>query len=221
MTMESKPVQADYFSDVLCVWAYVNEVRLKEVRDHFGEQVAIRYGFMPNFSATHGKIEQAWQAKGGFDGYADHVREVADGFGAQLHDGVWRSVRPASSMMAHSMIKAVAEIANEYEEMRFISAVRQAFFQRGEDIATLDVLKALLAEQNLPMNAILEYWESGQAMAKMYEDFQRAQHYQITVSPAWVFNEGRQRLIGNVGYRVVEGNLKELLNSEPLPQVWC
>lgn len=214
-------VKADYFSDVLCVWAYVNELRLSEVQTQFGQDVEIKFSFMPNFAATESKIEKAWQQKGGFDGYAQHVRDVADGFDIQLHESVWTSVRPATSMMAHSMIKAVAAVCNEREEAEFISTVRQAFFERGQDIASLEVLKALMAEQNLPVNGVLDVWESGKALAMLHEDFQLAQQYQITISPAWVFNEGRQRLIGNVGYRVIEGNLKELMNSKPLPQAWC
>lgn len=214
-------VKADYFSDVLCVWAYVNELRVNEVREQFGKDVAIHFSFMPNFSATESKIEKAWQQKGGFDGYAAHVREVAEGFDIKLHDSVWASVRPATSMMAHSMIKAVSMVCNEQEEANFISEVRKAFFQQGQDIAQLEVLKTILAEQNLPVNAVMDIWESGQALARLHEDFQLALQYQITISPAWVFNEGRQRLIGNVGYRVIEGNLKELMNSKPLPQAWC
>ena len=58
-------VKADYFSDVLCVWAYVNELRVKEVREQFGKDVAIHFSFMPNFSATESKIEKAWQKKVG------------------------------------------------------------------------------------------------------------------------------------------------------------
>lgn len=214
-------VHAHYFSDVLCVWAYVNELRLNEVKEQFADQVNIQFAFLPNFSASHSKIEKAWKKKGGFDGYAQHVHEVASGFDIKIHDAVWQSVRPVSSMMAHSMIKSVAEVCNETELAIFISEVRRAFFEKAQDIAQLDVLKAIMVEQNLPVNAALDHWEGGYGLAALHEDFQLAQQYQITISPAWVFNEGRQRLIGNVGYRVIEGNLKELLCSKPLPQSWC
>lgn len=215
-------VRSDYFSDVLCVWAYVNELRLNEVKQQFKNEIDIHFGFMPNFSATSTKIAQGWKDKGVFDGYAKHVREVAEGFNIELHQSVWTSVRPATSLMAHSMIKAVAHVCDEREhEATFISRVRQAFFGEGQDIAQLNVLKGLMEEQGLPVDDVMAFWESGQALAMLHDDFQRAQTYQITVSPAWVFNEGRQRLIGNVGYRVIEGNLKELLNDQPLPQAWC
>jgi hypothetical protein len=34
-------------------------------------------------------------------------------------------------------------------------------------------------------------------------------------------NEGRQRLNGNVGYRVLEANIRELLNHPAGEQSWC
>ena len=42
-------------------------------------------------------------------------------------------------------------------------------------------------------------------------------------SPTFVFNEGRQMLYGNVGYRIIEANLRELLSrpsAEGMPS-WC
>lgn len=35
------------------------------------------------------------------------------------------------------------------------------------------------------------------------------------VSPTLIFNEGRQRLNGNVGYRVIEANIRELRHNPP------
>ncbi|MEA5480541.1 hypothetical protein VB774_23140 [Pseudanabaena galeata UHCC 0370] len=43
----------------------------------------------------------------------------------------------------------------------------------------------------------------------------------ISVSPTLIFNEGRQRLNENVGYRVIEANIRELLNNPEDEQSWC
>ena len=41
-------------------------------------------------------------------------------------------------------------------------------------------------------------------------------------SPTFILNEGRQKLYGNVGYRVIEANLQELLKSPDASQAsWC
>jgi hypothetical protein len=43
----------------------------------------------------------------------------------------------------------------------------------------------------------------------------------VTVSPTLIFNEGRQRLNGNVGYRVIEANIRELLHNPSGELSWC
>jgi predicted DsbA family dithiol-disulfide isomerase len=53
------------------------------------------------------------------------------------------------------------------------------------------------------------------------KDFDLIKEHQVSVSPTLIFNEGRQRLNGNVGYRVIEANIRELLNNPPNEQSWC
>ena len=43
----------------------------------------------------------------------------------------------------------------------------------------------------------------------------------IKVSPTFSFNEGRQRLSGNVGYRIIAANIRELTEPAALLQAWC
>ena len=41
-------------------------------------------------------------------------------------------------------------------------------------------------------------------------------------SPSFVLNDGRQTLYGNVGYRVLEANIQELLRAPSADQAsWC
>ena len=103
-------LKVDYFSDVLCVWAFINEKRLEEVEQQLGKDLDIELHFLPNFASVHPKIEAGWKDKGGFEGYAEHVNEVADQFDIALHKDTWSSIRPTSSMMAHAHIKAVQSI---------------------------------------------------------------------------------------------------------------
>ena len=43
----------------------------------------------------------------------------------------------------------------------------------------------------------------------------------IKVSPTCSFNEGRQRLSGHVGYRIIAANIRELTEPAALLQAWC
>ena len=62
-----KQIQITHFSDVLCVWAYVSQVRINELIDNFGENVDFEYLFFSVFGNAVGKIDKAWEKKGGRD----------------------------------------------------------------------------------------------------------------------------------------------------------
>ena len=116
---QMEPIRISYFSDVLCVWAYIAQIRLDELTTNFQDKISIDYHFAPIFGNAHEKLESRWRDRGGFKGYSDHVQKV------------------------------------------------------------------------------------------------------VSVSPTLIFNEGRQRLNGNVGYRVIEANIRELLHNPPEEQSWC
>jgi len=103
-----QPVEIDYFSDVLCIWAYISERRVEELVDQFGDKVAIRLRICSVFPDAITKLETRWVSKGGLDGYADHVHEVAEAYPhIKLHEEAWRAVRPTSSAGAHLLLKAL------------------------------------------------------------------------------------------------------------------
>ena len=83
-----------YFSDVLCVWAYFAELRLAAVQSAFGGQVQFDFRFCSVFGDAPRKMATAWDAKGGYEGFADHLQHVAQQFPElRLHPDLWRKVR--------------------------------------------------------------------------------------------------------------------------------
>ena len=52
-------------------------------------------------------------------------------------------------------------------------------------------------------------------------DYQQADTLKLRGSPSFVLNEGRQTLFGNVGYRVLQANVEELLNRPDTDASWC
>ncbi|MFT6154841.1 MAG: putative DsbA family dithiol-disulfide isomerase [Bermanella sp.] len=214
-------LQVDYFSDVLCIWAFINEKRLEEVELQLGSGLEINLQFLPNFASVYPKITTTWKDRGGFNGYAEHVTEVAEQFDFKLHADTWTKVQPTTSMVAHSFIKAVQSVHGHHKAREYSLAIRKAFFLEAKDISQVSVCDLIAVECDVNNDAIDEYMDSGQALSDLNWDFQQAKDYQISVSPAWVFNEGRQKLIGNVGYGVIEANLKELMIEKPLKHNWC
>jgi hypothetical protein len=62
---------------------------------------------------------------------------------------------------------------------------------------------------------------SGEAMAAMCGDLELRDEYRIAGSPTYVLNEGRQKLYGNVGYKIISANIREILDNPSNQASWC
>lgn len=229
-------VRISYFTDILCVWAYIGQVRIDELRRTFAEQVALEYRFTPIFGAPQHKIGVKWQDRGGFEGYSKHVQKVCENFPhIKVNEKTWSECRPTSSAVCHQYAKAVQnlEISGQVSDQgmpdfsgrsvfeELIWRMRLAFFRDARDISRINMLGELARELSLPVNDINNEIASGRAMAEMCRDNELSEEYRIEGSPTLVLNEGRQKLYGNIGYRIIEANVKEVLKN-PNPQVtWC
>ena len=58
-------VEITYFSDVLCIWAYVSQARIEAVEKKYGEAFRIEYRFCSVFGDTDRKITSTWKDRGG------------------------------------------------------------------------------------------------------------------------------------------------------------
>lgn len=219
--MSEEPVTISHFSDTLCVWAYVSQVRFDELATHFGNRIALDYHYCSVFGDVGGKLERGWADRGGALGYAEHVRGVVAGFGhVAMHEHTWAVTTPTSSMPSHLFLRAVALV--DPDALPPIAwAVRTAFFAEGRDVSHRDVLLSIAEAHNLPRTEIESHLTAGSAHAALDRDTSRARDQGIAVSPTAVFNQGRQRLTGNVGYRVLEANVAELLHQPADQASWC
>lgn len=217
-----------YYSDVLCVWAYVAQVRIDAIRAEFGDKVRFEPRFCSVFGDTARKIATAWKDKDGYAGFNRHLAHVGTQFPeVPIHPDLWRTVRPASSTSPHLALKAVQllEAAGNSAEGDFDAATvafRKAFFLQARDIGSRGVQSDILRETGIDAEAVEALVEDGRAFAALSSDYADADAAGIQGSPSFVLNEGRQKLYGNVGYRVMEANIAELLR-EPVPDQasWC
>jgi protein-disulfide isomerase len=70
--------------------------------------------------------------------------------------------------------------------------------------------------------AIEKHIHDGAAFASLAADYQVAEKMRIEGSPSFVLNEGRQKLYGNVGFRLMEANIQELLRLPRSDEAsWC
>ncbi len=229
-------ITLDYFSDVLCVWAYGGQARLDELQREFGEQILVRQRFVQLFADTRTRIGEGWRDKGGFAGFGGHMQEVcAQWEHTRLDPRVWTECRPTSCVTAHVFLKAVClslgldeqtdERARERRAPfdRLVAQTRAAFFEGARDISDIEVLLELLEPVGVAAQAVRARIDNGEAYAALARDEQRMKAYGVLGSPTYVFNEGRQLLYGNVGYRIIESNVRELLSPHRVEgePSWC
>lgn len=232
-----KKVTIEVFSDVLCIWAYGAQPRIDQLKADFGDEVELHYRFIPVFGAAHQRIENAWQDKGGYAGFNRHLHEAAGTWKhVDLGRDVWLGNPPQSSQVAHLYLKALQLLEErdvisgrgrtDFQEHsvfeEYLWRVRRAFFRDAENICTMSALDALAESMGLPLPEIREQLDTGSAHAALHLDTEARDTYLVPGSPTLVLNEGRQRLYGNVGYRIIDANIRELLR-DPLSgeASWC
>ena len=214
-----------HYSDALCVWAYIGQVRVTELEADFRDEVSFEFRYFNVFGDVRTKLETQWASRGGLSAYADHVHEVAGGFEhVSLHPDVWRKNVPASSLPAHLVLSAARCMDAESQgtvARTLDTAIREAFFTAATDIGQRDELLAIAEQQGLSVAELERFIGNGQAHALVASDLKNAADSAIRSSPTMTFNEGRQTLSGNVGYRVLEANVRELLRHPTAQQSWC
>ena len=85
----------------------------------------------------------------------------------------------------------------------------------------LNTTRRAIRESGLPIAGIEAKLSSGEALAEVCRDIELRDQLSIEGSPTYYLNQGRQKLYGNVGYRVVSANLRELIEQPGHQASWC
>jgi len=220
--LKNDPIVIEYYSDILCVWAWIAQRRVDELTQNYGEQLQLHYFNVNIFGDVVTKIEQGWKERGGYKGFAQHVNESASNYEhAIIHPDVWTKTRPTTSANAHLVLKALDVTQGPSVCARFSLIIRDAFYSKALDISELDVLFELIEKHNLNLHDIKIAIHNGSAIAALMKDYQRANDLKIKGSPSYVLDGGRQVLFGNVGYRVLNANIQELIKKPSKEASWC
>jgi len=218
----SKPLVIDYYSDILCVWAWIAQRRIDELEQAFGAAIEFRYRYVDIFGDTQAKMANLWQQKGGYAGFAEHVENAASSYeSAPINPKIWTQVRPTTSANAHLILKAIELTHGRQASIDSALALRKAFFVDAINIAKLDTLYALLSEKGLDATLLRSSISDGSAIAALMNDYQICKLQTIKGSPSYLIDGGRQVLYGNVGYRVLHANIEELARNPQEEASWC
>src|ERR1019366_5469828 len=208
-------VQVSYFSDVLCIWAYAAQARIDAVKEKFGDTVRLDHRFCSVFGDTARKITSNWRDGGEYAGFNAHLRTVARQFPhIEVHPEVWLKTRPPTSASAHLFLKALQLLEHQSEVAgthtaesifdRVLWAFRCAFFRDCRDIARWEIQCEIAEALGADIVAIEQCRDDGSAFARLAGDYETADKMHIEGSPSFVLNEGRQKLYGNIRFRLIE-----------------
>lgn len=216
------PLIIDYYSDVLCVWAWIAQRRLDELNSQFGNRIDIHYHYLDVFGDAINKIPSQWQNKGGYQGFSAHVLASASSFeDAKVSPDIWSKVRPKSSANPHLVLKAIEQSYSKQTAIELALQFRKAFFIDAQDISRLDVLFNLITQAGLEREQINNKVIDGSAMAALMGDYQQAKTLTLKGSPTYIIDNGRQTLYGNIGFRVLSANIEALLEKPQDDASWC
>ena len=120
------------------------------------------------------------------------------------------------------MIIKAAVLADGEERARALAlAIRRAFFIDAIDVGQRDRLFDIADAAGMNVDKLQSAIDSGAAVAALMADYEQAGQHHIQGSPSWVMNQGRQVLYGNVGYRLINANIEELVRRPEGEASWC
>ena len=233
--MKKSPIHVSYFSDLLCVWAYVAQARLNKLKETFKEDIEITPFHVTLFGDTQMRIAEGWKDRGGYVGFGKHVQDVCKQFPhLEVNSNIWKTCQPKTSGTSHLFLKAIqcyeADMTREQVEVKDPNclvkevewAMRLAFFRDGRDISDREVLYDIASQFKIKKENILRYLTSGQAMARFCSEMSMKESLMLSGSPTYILNENRQKLFGNVSYNIIHANVAELLNASNDDNCsWC
>ena len=214
---QGERIHFEYWSDPLCIWAFVSQGRLDRLLEAKRACLSPQYRVVVVFGSVPWRFRDGNWKKAGPQGRARTTREVAARFGFDEVDGsVWLTDPPASSWAAGAAIEAVrlAEHADETEAgncAAYQVALRRTMFVDNRNVARRTVQLEVAEGMGLPRESIERRLDDGTALAQLAEDQRRKDEQNIHGSPTYVFDEGRAVLYGNFAEGILHSAVDELV----------
>ena len=214
-----KPIEFEYWSDPLCVWALVAQPKLEAVLHKHGDLLAPRYRVVPVFGSIPQRFATGSWAERGPEGLAEATRRVAHQHGLQDVDGgCWLSDCPTSSWSAGAALCAVLGMVEDGTitlkvAERYQWRMRERFFLENQNIARRRVQLELAEEVDVPRHVLEDRLDDGTGTRLLWEDHMLRESLGLRGSPTFVFDGGRAMLYGNFSEAVLHATVEELVKG--------
>lgn len=202
-----------YWSDPLCIWAFVAQPKLDRVIAHFGDKIAVDYRIVPVFGSVPQRFRDGVWSESGIDGRIATTQRIATEHGRTDVSGeAWRSM-PASSWSPGAALKAVFALSERQEvdpkcAVDFQWRMRERFFVDEVNIALRSEQLALVEACGIPRAPVERMLDDGTALSMLWEDHAERERLCVRGSPTYVFDEGRTMFYGNFAYEPLQATIE-------------
>lgn len=217
MSSEDARLHFGYWSDPLCIWAYVAQDRLERLFAEFGGLLDVDYHVVPVFGSLPWRFSRGPWAAGGAAARVEATRKVAQDHGhPEVTGEAWVTATPSSSWSPGAAIKAVfaLEVTGEVPAgtgAAYQWALRRRFFADNQDVCQRAAQLELAEALHIPRAGVERLLDNGLALAALWEDHNLRDELKIQGSPTYVFDGGRARLYGNFPWGVLHATVTELV----------
>ena len=204
----------------------------QEQRRNLPKKIAVGGTLVPVYTPTRTDEPNMSRERVLFGGISVYLQQYISLFRKtpRFLDRVWDSPRVIGAFAGRAVSNDPRLLGNlTISMLRGKEGVLQKEFEKlldwvGKYSPSLIVLDpfAALIPQEVSANSDQSIRSCLRPFARLAADYQDADKMRIEGSPTFVLNEGRQKLYGNVGFRVIEANIQELLRAPAGDQAsWC
>lgn len=199
--MSGKALTIDVVSDVACPWCYVGKARLAAALDLLGDEIAVDVNWRPY------QLDPTLPKSG-----KDRTQYMVDKFGsleriAQAHNTLasigkeigidfnFEAIKVSPNTLdAHRLIRWAGSQGPE-RQMAMVSALFEAFWEKGLNIGDDAVLVALATEAGLDPEIVRPLIAGDADRAEVRQDVETAQRMGITGVPCFIL-DGKYAVMG-------------------------
>lgn len=213
------PLKIEYWTDPMCIWAYVAESRYDAVIERWADRIEVQHRLVPIFGSLAWRFHRGPWANGGVADRIIKTRQVAKANGFDSVSGECWSHAPTSSWAAACAVTAVFAMEGQGDApprsgAKYQTALRKHFFEDNKDISRRRVQLDLADRLKLSTSSMAALLDNGEALALVWEAHHERESRQIQGSPTWELDSGRCRMYGNFHVRALHATIESLLESD-------